>query len=76
MIVVPCVPVFDHAEIEYIYYLLDCEQDSDGPGGEGEGQNNAAQMLLFSATMPGWICKLTDKHMQSPVFLDAVQVQP
>ena len=33
-------------------------------------------MLLFSATMPGWICKLTDKHMQSPVFLDAVQVQP
>lgn len=31
------------------------------------------QMLLFSATMPGWICKLTDKHMVNPVFLDAVQ---
>lgn len=31
------------------------------------------QMLLFSATMPGWICKLTDKHMVEPVFLDAVQ---
>lgn len=33
----------------------------------------AVQMLLFSATMPGWICGLTDKHMESPVFLDAVQ---
>jgi ATP-dependent RNA helicase DDX21 len=31
------------------------------------------QMLLFSATMPGWICQLTDKHMSDPVFLDAVQ---
>jgi superfamily II DNA/RNA helicase len=31
------------------------------------------QMMLFSATMPGWICKLTDKHMVNPVFLDAVQ---
>jgi superfamily II DNA/RNA helicase len=31
------------------------------------------QMLLFSATMPAWICKLTDKLMRSPVFLDAVQ---
>lgn len=31
------------------------------------------QMLLFSATMPGWICKLTDKHMVNPIFLDAVQ---
>ena len=30
-------------------------------------------MLLFSATMPGWICKLTDKHMIDPIFLDAVQ---
>lgn len=31
------------------------------------------QMLLFSATMPTWICKLTDKHMNDPIFLDAVQ---
>lgn len=31
------------------------------------------QMLLFSATMPGWICSLTDKHMEDPIFLDAVQ---
>lgn len=31
------------------------------------------QMLLFSATMPGWICKLTTKHMNDPIFLDAVQ---
>jgi ATP-dependent RNA helicase DDX21 len=34
---------------------------------------NDVQMLLFSATMPGWICKVTDKHMTQPVFLDAVQ---
>ena len=34
---------------------------------------NEVQMLLFSATMPGWICKVTDKHMDDPVFLDAVQ---
>jgi ATP-dependent RNA helicase DDX21 len=31
------------------------------------------QTLLFSATMPGWICKLTEKHMIDPIFLDAVQ---
>jgi ATP-dependent RNA helicase DDX21 len=36
-----------------------------------KGRN--VQMLLFSATMPGWICQLTDKHMDSPIFLDAVQ---
>ena len=23
--------------------------------------------------MPGWICKLTEKHMVDPIFLDAVQ---
>ena len=39
---------------------------------DGEVARNV-QMLLFSATMPGWICKLTDKHMNSPTFLDAVQ---
>ncbi|CAK9252802.1 unnamed protein product [Sphagnum jensenii] len=39
----------------------------------GAETERAVQMLLFSATMPGWICKLTDKHMRSPVFLDAVQ---
>jgi ATP-dependent RNA helicase DDX21 len=31
------------------------------------------QMLLFSATMPGWICTLTEKLMKEPIFLDAVQ---
>jgi ATP-dependent RNA helicase DDX21 len=31
------------------------------------------QLLLFSATMPGWICQLTDKMMKDPIFLDAVQ---
>lgn len=31
------------------------------------------QMLLFSATMPGWICKITEKLMKNSVFLDAVQ---
>lgn len=37
------------------------------------GRSSDVQMLLFSATMPGWICKVTDKHMDHPVFLDAVQ---
>lgn len=36
-------------------------------------RSDRVQMLLFSATMPGWICKLTDKMMQDPIFLDAVQ---
>jgi ATP-dependent RNA helicase DDX21 len=31
------------------------------------------QVLLYSATMPGWIVQLTNKHMRTPVFLDAVQ---
>lgn len=31
------------------------------------------QMLLFSATMPGWICKIADNLMRNPIFLDAVQ---
>ena len=39
---------------------------------DGKG-SSSVQMLLFSATMPGWICQLTDKHMSSPIFLDAVQ---
>lgn len=39
----------------------------------GSASASAVQMLLFSATMPGWICQLTDKHMKDPVFLDAVQ---
>eukprot|EP00607_Mallomonas_marina_P009576 CAMPEP_0182418870 /NCGR_PEP_ID=MMETSP1167-20130531/3245_1 /TAXON_ID=2988 /ORGANISM="Mallomonas Sp, Strain CCMP3275" /LENGTH=778 /DNA_ID=CAMNT_0024593327 /DNA_START=198 /DNA_END=2530 /DNA_ORIENTATION=- len=30
------------------------------------------QVLLFSATMPGWICSMTEKHMVDPIFLDAV----
>lgn len=31
------------------------------------------QMLLFSATMPGWICKITERLMKNSIFLDAVQ---
>ena len=64
------------------------EQAADDDWGEGSptiagkdsnsraSQKSAArgvQMLLFSATMPGWICQLTDKHMRDPVFLDSVQ---
>lgn len=49
----------------------------DSYGGFGGGVSNQqparkVQMLLFSATMPGWIVSLTDKHMADPVFLDAV----
>ena len=38
-----------------------------------QASGREVQMLLFSATMPGWICQLTDKHMENPIFLDAVQ---
>ncbi len=40
---------------------------------EDDTPERNVQMLLFSATMPGWICRLTDKHMKNPIFLDAVQ---
>ena len=39
---------------------------------KGSGAKRQVQVLLFSATMPGWICNLTGKHMKTPVFLDAV----
>ena len=39
---------------------------------DAAGNKRQVQMLLFSATMAGWICKLTAKHMETPVFLDAV----
>ena len=47
------------------------DDDEDAPV-KGKSDRDV-QMLLFSATMPGWICKLTDKHMIDPIFLDAVQ---
>ena len=47
------------------------EDDDDSPVRAKSDRD--VQMLLFSATMPGWICKLTDKHMIDPIFLDAVQ---
>jgi superfamily II DNA/RNA helicase len=40
---------------------------------ELEDSTSTVQLLLFSATMPAWICSLTDKLMREPVFLDAVQ---
>lgn len=43
------------------------------PAARVRAPGDLVQMLLFSATMPGWICQLTDKHMREPVFLDAVQ---
>jgi ATP-dependent RNA helicase DDX21 len=43
------------------------------PAARVRAPGDLVQMLLFSATMPGWICQLTDKHMHDPVFLDAVQ---
>jgi len=49
----------------------DDDDDEDDLGSSQSGRD--VQMLLFSATMPGWICKLTDKHMKNPLFLDAVQ---
>jgi ATP-dependent RNA helicase DDX21 len=54
---------------------IDEEDDEDDDGGviDKKGKGRDVQMLLYSATMPGWICKLTDKHMIDPTFLDAVQ---
>ncbi|KAJ1380624.1 hypothetical protein B484DRAFT_411985, partial [Ochromonadaceae sp. CCMP2298] len=37
------------------------------------GGGRSVQMLLFSATMAGWICNLTSRHMKNPIFLDAVR---
>lgn len=51
----------------------DYDDDTFAQGSSASGSDRSVQMLLFSATMPGWICKLTDKHMHAPVFLDAVQ---
>lgn len=53
--------------------LGDDDDDDDDDMDSNSGGNRNVQMLLFSATMPGWICKLTDKHMSEPIFLDAVQ---
>jgi ATP-dependent RNA helicase DDX21 len=53
--------------------LDDEDLDSDEDSNETNKPNSDVQMLLFSATMPGWICSMTDKHMDNPVFLDAVQ---
>lgn len=39
----------------------------------GEAASRHTQVLLFSATMPPWICKITEEHMATPVFFDAVQ---
>ena len=53
--------------------ILDDDDDDEDDMESNSGGNRKVQMLLFSATMPGWICKLTDKHMSEPIFLDAVQ---
>ena len=42
-------------------------------GSSGNSNSRDVQTLLFSATMPAWICSLTDKHMKEPVFLDAIK---
>lgn len=49
------------------------EEDDDYESSQKKDVNRDVQMLLFSATMPGWISKLTDKHMIDPIFMDAVQ---
>lgn len=51
----------------------DDDEDEDSGVIDKKGKRRDVQMLLYSATMPGWICKLTDKHMIDPTFLDAVQ---
>jgi ATP-dependent RNA helicase DDX21 len=52
-------------------------QQSQSSRNKGQDQDGASsrhtQVLLFSATMPPWICKITEEHMETPVFFDAVQ---
>ena len=51
---------------------MDSNDKEDEEENEYKNEGRDVQMLLFSATMPGWICSLTDKHMDDPLFLDAV----
>ena len=51
---------------------FDDDEDDEEDKDLAVSNQRAVQMLLFSATMPGWICSLTDKHMDDPIFLDAV----
>lgn len=43
-----------------------CTQENSGD------TESSVQMMLFSATMPTWICKLTQSFMKNPVYLDSV----
>lgn len=63
----------DHEEDNYYDEKHAVAPKAAQSGKSAKSQSSAVQMLLFSATMPGWICQLTDKHMNNPVFLDAVQ---
>ena len=60
---------------DFMSTLFDDDKGKKSSGGKTKpaDEGRDVQMLLFSATMPGWICSLTDKHMVRPVFLDAVQ---
>eukprot|EP01031_Cornospumella_fuschlensis_P051610 gene51610-63100_t len=49
------------------------DEESDDESLLSSPDSRPVQMLLYSATMPGWICQLTDKLMKNPVFLNAVQ---
>jgi ATP-dependent RNA helicase DDX21 len=50
--------------------LEDDDEDAESEDGGEAAATRRVQTLLFSATMAGWICKLTARHMRSPVFLD------
>jgi ATP-dependent RNA helicase DDX21 len=50
----------------------DDEEEEKKPAKKGGEQKNY-QTLLFSATMPSWICKITDRVMKNPIFYNAVQ---
>jgi ATP-dependent RNA helicase DDX21 len=50
------------------------EEEAAVPTKKGSGgEQKNYQTLLFSATMPSWICKITDRVMKNPIFFNAVQ---
>ena len=37
-----------------------------------EGVPEERQTMLFSATVPGWVKRLSDKHLKAPIWIDLV----
>lgn len=60
-------------DVETILNSVRAKRDSDNSEDTPTKKDSQLQLLLFSATMPSWICSLTERLMARPTFLDAVQ---